>query len=131
MSYQFLILALVLALGAHTGLAAAAAPLDGQRFAIELKEGEKPQGKDTIVFAAGIGDCLTAGAKYKYEKGAYTVTKAKTGKSLSFTFTMISVEHGQLVFTGTVTGEEIEGTRTWSKPDKQPTIHHFTGRLAK
>ena len=128
MSCQTLILALLLAVGLHLGLDAAAAPLDGQKYAIELKEGEKPQGKDTIDFAAGKGDCLTAGAKYKYEKGAYTATKG--AKGVAFTFTMVSAEHGQLVITGTITGDTVTGTRTWSKPDKQPLVHSFTGTLA-
>jgi hypothetical protein len=127
MPYSTLIIALLLTAGFHFGLVAAAAPLDGQRFAIDLKEGEKSQGKDTIVFAAGKGDCLTAGTKYKYEKGTYTTTKTPQG--MTVTFTMMSVEHGQLVVTGTVIGNAITGTRTWSKPDKKPLVHQFTGTI--
>ena len=128
MPYSTLIIALLLTAGFHLGLVAAAAPLDGQRFAIDVKEGEKSQGKDTIVFAAGKGDCLTASAKYKYEKGAYTATKTAQGTTI--TFTMMSAENSQLVVTGTIAGDTITGTRTWSKPDKKPIVHHFTGTIA-
>ena len=80
-----LITAMLLTTGFHLSLFAAAAPLDGQHFAIDLKDGEKVQGNDTIALAAGKGDCLTVAAKYNYEKDDYVATQTAQGMAVTFT----------------------------------------------
>jgi uncharacterized protein YfiM (DUF2279 family) len=124
-----LLLLLVLSAVLAPLLSAAAAPsLDGRSFAIALVEdgSGKDQGKDVLAFAAGLGECQTAGRKYSYAKGMYTVTKAKDG--LAFRFSMVSAEHGELTFEGVVQGKAVQGTRTWSKPGKTAILHRFTGQ---
>lgn len=128
-----LFLLLLLLAGGVGGLSAATAPaLDGRRFVIELVEepSGKAQGKDTLVFAEGYGDCQTAGKKYGYAKGLCTVTAAKGGTAkgaATFRFTMASTEHGELLVEGTVQGNAVQGKRTWSKPGKTPIVHRFSG----
>lgn len=115
-------------------LGAAAAPsLDGRNFVIDLVEDDtgKAQGKDTLVFAEGSGDCQSAGKKYGYAKGVCTVAKGKAKGDMMFRFTMTSAEHGELLFEGTVKGNAVQGRRTWSKPGKTPIVHRFTGEQAK
>lgn len=112
-------------------LQAAAVPtLDGRSFVVELAEedGGKPQGKDTIAFAGGSGDCEQAGKKYGYAKGLYKAMKGKNKDEVLFRFTMTSAEHGELLFEGAVQGGAITGKRTWTKPNKPPIVHRFTGR---
>jgi hypothetical protein len=111
-------------------LSAAAAPtLDGRSFVIELVESDsgKAQGKDTLVFAEGLGDCQAAGKKYGYAKGQSTVVKGKAKGELTFRFVMASAEHGELLFEGTVQGKSVQGKRTWSKPGKTAIVHSFSG----
>lgn len=115
-------------------LSAAAAPaLDGRSFVVDLVEDDtgKAQGKDTLVFAAGSGDCQTAGKKYGYAKGLCTVAKGKAKGDMMFRFTMTSAEHGELLFEGTIKGTAVQGKRTWSKPGKTPIVHSFTGEQTK
>lgn len=114
----------------HAAAATAAPTLDGRSFAIELVEDDtgKAQGKDTLVFAAGSGECEAAGKKYGYAKGLYTAVKGKTKGDVMFRFTMTSAEHGDLVFEGTVQAKGVQGKRTWSKPGKTPIVHRFTGQ---
>ena len=114
-------------------LQAAAAPtLDGRTFAVELvaEGGAKAEGtgKDVISFIAGFATCEQAGSKYGYAKGACKVMKGKNKDEMVFRFTMTSAEHGELVFEGTIQGTAISGKRTWSKPDKRPIVHRFSGK---
>ena len=111
-------------------LSAAAAPsLDGRSFVIELVEHDsgKAQGKDTLVFAEGFGDCQAAGKKYGYAKGLSTVVKGKAKGELAFRFVMTSAEHGELLVEGTIQGKTVQGKRTWSKPGKTAIVHSFSG----
>jgi hypothetical protein len=111
-------------------LSAAAAPsLDGRSFVVELVEADsgKAQGKDTLVFAEGSGECQAAGKKYGYAKGLCTVAKGKAKGEMTFRFTMTSAEHGELLFEGSVQGKAVQGKRTWSKPGKTPIVHRFSG----
>jgi hypothetical protein len=114
----------------HAAVATAAPSLDGRTFAIDLVEDDtgKAQGKDTLVFVGGSGDCETSGKKYGYAKGLCTVAKGKTKGEVAFRFAMTSPEHGDLLFEGTVQGKTIQGKRTWSKPGKTPIVHRFTGQ---
>ena len=123
------ITAMLLTTGFHLSLFAAAAPLDGQHFAIDLKDGEKVQGNDTIALAAGKGDCLTVAAKYNYEKGDYVATQ--TAQGMAVTFTLMSEKNGQLVISGTINGDTITGTRTWSKINKKTLVHHDLGTITQ
>lgn len=125
------ILALFILFALVPALQAATVPtLDGRTFPIDLVEDDsgKPQGKDTLVFASGSGECQTAGTKYGYAKGLCKVMKGKNKDELLFRFTMTSPEHGDLLFEGTVQGKSITGKRTWSKPGKPPIVHRFTGQ---
>lgn len=112
-------------------LAAAAVPtLDGRSYAVDLVEDDtgKAQGRDTLVFTGGFGECQTAGKKYGYAKGLCTVVgNPKAKAEVTFRFTMTSAEHGELLFEGTVKGKAVQGKRTWSKPGKTPIVHRFTG----
>jgi hypothetical protein len=108
---------------------AAAGPLDGSSFAIQLASDGKAQGADVLAFAGGEADCVAAARKYAYAKAAYQAEKQ--GKAWSFRFTMTSAEHGDLAFAGRITAEGVTGTRTWSKPGKTPIVHTFTGTPAK
>lgn len=114
----------------HAAAATATASLGGRSFVIDLVEDDtgKAQGKDTLVFAAGSGECQAAGKKYGYAKGLCTVIKGKAKGELMFRFTMTSAEHGELVFEGTVQAKGVQGKRIWSKPGKTPIVHRFTGQ---
>jgi hypothetical protein len=130
---RFLVLCALLAwwpAALHAATATPAQSLDGRTFAIDLIEDDtgKAQGKDTVVFANGSGDCETSGRKYGYAKGLCTVLKGKAKGEVTFRFTMTSAEHGDLLFEGTVQGKAITGKRTWSKPGKPPIVHRFTGQ---
>jgi hypothetical protein len=110
---------------------AAAAPLDGRRYAIDLvatkdDPADHPPGSDIVVFADGNADCEQAAKTYGYSKGSYTATSAKG--VVSFTFVMTSAKHGELTFKGQIKDKAITGTRTWSKPGKGTITHNFSGK---
>jgi len=109
-------------------LAAAASPLDGKTFAVQMMDGDKKMDADAIVFANGFGESPGIAKRYKFEKGKCTTTTVAGG--VTFTFAVTSGEHGNVEFTGTVAKDgSISGKRTWSKPDKPPIVHTFTGTV--
>jgi len=109
-------------------LAAAASPLDGKTFAVQMMDGDKKMDADSIVFANGFGESPGIAKRYKFQKGKCTTASAAAG--VTFTFAVVSPENGNVEFTGTVAKDgSITGKRTWSKPDKPPIVHTFTGMV--
>ena len=109
---------------------ASAADLDGRQFTVTMNDGKRDLPAEQLEFADGKLGAPAIRERYGFADTPYTCTRIKAGAEIAATFT--STKHGQLVITGTVAQDgSISGTRTWSKPDKQPIVHTFTGAVVK
>jgi hypothetical protein len=106
----------------------AKAALDGREFSVQMTDNGAALDRDRIVFAAGKAEEPEVRQRYGFEKAAYTAAPADKKGGISFTVTMTSGEHGQIVLAGKITGHEITGTRTWTKAGKPAIVHQFTGK---
>jgi len=105
-----------------------AAALDGMRFNVQFSADGKTQDKDVIVFDAGKAACPGIANQFQFTPAAYT--SERSGESMTFAFTLSSAKHGAVAVTGSIARNgAVSGTRTWSKPDKDPIAHTFTGAV--
>lgn len=66
--------------------------------------------------------------QYGFEAAEYTVSTNEAGQA-EFSCTMISVEHGKMVWTGVMDGERILGEYLWTKEGQDPIQYTFKGKL--
>jgi hypothetical protein len=98
--------------------------LDGKAFLIS--KGEKG---DVLTFEDGKFHSPLCD-KWGFGKGDYTTTVA--GDAKTFTAKTSSAKHGNIVWSGTVTGDSLEGSRTWTKKGwfrTKTKTKQFTGAL--
>ncbi|MBI4423885.1 MAG: hypothetical protein HY554_09165 [Elusimicrobia bacterium] len=111
------------ALGLLLTLASSAAPapggdgLDGTRWTVREKTFKAKiffWRYDELSFQEGA----VASAQARREGfGPAPFTASRPGESSAWTATMLSPEHGKLVWEGRKDGSRMEGTRTWMRPD--------------
>jgi len=102
--------------------------LDGITCQVQMEQDGKPRDKDSLVFANGNGSSPGIAKQYQFAPGPYTATKK--GQDVTFSFAVMSAEHGTVAFTGVISGAKVTGKRTWSKPDKDPIVFTFSGTVA-
>jgi len=109
-------------------VAAASGPLDGKTIAVAFSEGAKAMDQDQLVFAAGKLGLPGCEKQFGFAPAAYTAKPAAKGKA-AFEAVLTSTKHGTLAVTGLITeAGTVEGTRTWSKPGKDPIVHTFRSK---
>lgn len=108
--------------------AAAAGPLDGRSIAVAFSEGDQAMDQDHLVFAEGKLGLPGCEKQFGFGSAAYTAKPAAKGKA-AFEAVLTSAKHGNLAVTGLITEDgTVEGTRTWSKPGKDPIVHTFRSK---
>ena len=106
------------------------AVLDGTSWKVEVKpdsmakDKAEQEFKETLTFADG-GVTLSA-AKVGGDPAPYTVSKAGE-KDLTFTAERKSAGEGSSTWTGTVHGDDVEGTLVWIKNDGAVLTYTFKG----
>jgi hypothetical protein len=103
--------------------------LDGVTCQVRMSHDGSTQDKDTLVFSDGTGVAPGLAKAYQFDPGPYTVTRS--GQDAAFAFTLTSAEHGQVAFTGVITGATVTGKRVWTKNANKPIVFTFTGTVAK
>lgn len=105
--------------------------LDGTTIAVAFVDAKgKPQGTDSLVFAAGTLELPGIRKAYAFEPAIYTAEKDKDG-TIAFKATLSSAEHGALLVEGKVVKGVATGKRVWSKPGKPAIEHAFAAPPAK
>ena len=122
----FVILASTAALAGHQ-----IAPLDGTSWKVEVKPDSmaKDKGaeefKPTMTFADG--KLTLTEAKGAFDPAPYLVQE--TGKKeLTFKAEQTGSGEGTSVWTGTVSGDNIEGKRIWTKANGEVWTYTFSGK---
>lgn len=114
------------------GLAAAPAggPLDGKTFVAETGEKGKPAQKetDTLQFAAGRFHSLACDP-YGFAEAPYTA--AMQDGVLRWQAETTSPKEGKIRWSGTVRGDLLAGTYTWTKAGQAPIEYWLRGTLKK
>jgi hypothetical protein len=99
--------------------------LDGKVFTVEAAEKGKTSGeKEDIDFAKGKFHSKGCD-QYGFDSGAYTMTGDK------FEADTTSAKEGKIHWSGTVSGDRIEGTYVWTKTGQKPIEYWFKGTLKK
>ena len=76
------------------------------------------------------GHIGTQGAfSFKYGFAAAPYTATEEGESVGFTASATSETEGEMDWTGTVSGDMIEGEVTWAKEGQDAIDYEFTGAL--
>ena len=101
--------------------------LDGKTFIVDFSEkGKTESTKDTLVFADGTFRSVGCD-QYGFTAAPYTATEE--GESVGFTASATSETEGEMDWTGTVSGDMIEGEVTWAKEGQDAIDYEFTGAL--
>ena len=101
--------------------------LDGKTFVVDFSEkGKTESTKDTLVFADGTFRSVGCD-QYGFAAAPYTATAE--GESVGFTASANSDTEGEMDWTGTVSGDTIEGEVTWAKEGQDPIDYEYTGTL--
>ena len=110
-------------------VALAKSSLDGQTFIGEVGKQGQPKGdKDTFVFKDGKFRS-TACDPYGFKEASYQT--ALVGEVTIFSATAVSPKEGQMMWRGSLKGDQLEGTATWVKPGKPVVENWFKGKLKK
>lgn len=116
---------LVFASALFVSFAARAESLDGASLAVKLTaKGEAPI-DDRLVFAGGQLES-TACTSFGFQKARYAAKES--GGKTTFTATLTSAKEGTMLFAGTVKGDVVEGTATWTKGSAKPTVYAIGGK---
>ena len=108
----------------------AASLLDGRTFAGETGEVGKATGEmDGFIFKDGTFRS-TACDQYAFNAAPYTATKG-AGGVIAFTVTTTSPKEGRMDWKGTVQGDAIDGTVSWSKAGQRTIAYWFKGAVKK
>lgn len=122
--------ALALTSLAATNPPAAKAPaplLDGKTFNGQLGEhGQKTGVSDTLTFSQG--QLRSSTGEHDGFQGA-TYTAKKEGTAIHFEAVLHSEKQGSQRWKGTLKGNELEATMSWTKPQGKPVEYWFKGAL--
>lgn len=103
--------------------------LDGKTFAGEMGEAGKDKGdEDELVFKDGK---FLSVACQEYGFGDAPYTAAVSGDTTTFETETVSAKEGKMKWTGTVTGDKLEGTVMWYKEGQAPVEYWFKTELKK
>lgn len=106
---------------------AAAPSLDGRTFVIDMREaGKTESSKDTLTFAEGK---FRSKGCDQYGFGDATYTVSNRGEGVAFSASAQSETEGRMEWTGTVTGNGIEGTAVWTKEGQAPITYQYSGSV--
>ena len=110
-------------------VALAKSSLDGQTFVGEIgKQGQAKGDKDTFAFKEGKFRS-TACDPYGFKEASYQT--ASVGEVMIFSATAVSPKEGQMMWKGSLKGDQLEGTATWVKPGQPVVENWFKGKLKK
>ena len=99
--------------------------LDGQRFEVDTGvKGKGAEEKETMEFHGGRFHSVGCD-EYRFETGAYSTTKS--GDAVAFQSATKSPTEGSISWNGTVRGDAIDGTYTWTKSGQAPIEYWFKG----
>jgi hypothetical protein len=99
--------------------------LDGKVFTIESAEkGKTNTEKEDVDFTKGKFHSQACD-RYGFEAGSYTLNGDK------FEADTTSAKEGKIHWSGTVSGDHIDGTYLWSKSGQKPIEYWFKGTLKK
>ncbi len=99
----------------------------GKTFRIDNYIGDKFDNSEDLVFT----DIEVEGSicvQYGFKKAKYTVTTLKKGVQ-QFNCTMLSKEHGKMVWEGELKGKTIRGKYLWTKEGQAPINYTFKGKI--
>lgn len=99
----------------------------GKTFRIDNYIGDKFDNSEDLVFT----DSDVEGSicvQYGFKKAKYTTITNKKGFQ-EFSATMISKEHGRMVWTGEKNGGTITGKYLWTKEGQDPIHYTFKGKI--
>ena len=101
--------------------------LDGKSFAVDSGEKGKPAGKDKEVITFKDGKLHSSACDaYGFGDGAYT---AKTsGGATTFEADTASAKEGKIHWRGTVRGDVVDGSFSWTKSGQAPIEYWFKTR---
>jgi len=103
--------------------------LDGKTFAGEMGEAGKDKGdKDELIFKDGK---FSSAACEQYGFGDAPYTATVSGDTTTFEAETVSAKEGKMKWSGTVTGDKLEGTLTWYKEGQAPAEYWFKTDLKK
>lgn len=123
-----LVLLFVLSIpGALTARSAEGA-LDGKTFSGMMGETGKKGDEDELVFKDGK---FSSVACEKYGFGEAPYTSAVKGDTTTFETETVSEKEGKMKWTGTVTGDKLDGTVVWTKDGQAPIEYWFKTELKK
>lgn len=108
--------------------------LDNKTFTVELtiKDAKKPKPEaDELNFKSGKFTSKMMKTESQFKPGDYTVTvdSSSSEKVITFECDIKNADDEVIHWTGTVTGDAIEGTATLSKKEKVKKTYAFTGTL--
>jgi hypothetical protein len=98
--------------------------LDGKTYKVTITEPDKKSHPDTLSFKNGTFDSSEC-QKYGFKPTSYS------GDAASFTATAKSDKEGTMAWSGTIKGDAIDGTFTWSKPGQPTYVYSFSGASQK
>jgi hypothetical protein len=108
---------------------AAAGPLDGKTFSVQMgKKGKASSKPDDLMFADGTFRSTACDA-YGFTAAPYE--GKQEGDKSTFTANAKSPKQGTMSWTGTVQGDAVSGEATWSRVRRQPVRYWFKGSLKK
>jgi hypothetical protein len=108
---------------------ASAAALDGRTFTVSVTEQGKTEATtDTLIFATGTFRS-TACDEYGFTAAPYATSEGEMG--LEFSATASSETEGTIAWTGTVEGDAIHGSFTWTKEGQDAIVYSYEGSLSE
>ena len=113
-------------------------PMDGKTFAVSLTEEAKAKPTkpmaEVLQFKSEKLEAELMNDKYGFKKGTYTATIDSSNAEepvITFDAEMKNDAGDQLIWHGTLTGEDIEGSAIWSKKGKTKKTYAFNGSMKK
>lgn len=122
-----LVLLSLLALPAFAAEANLSADLDGTTYSVTVGTGDSSW-DDDLVFSGGTFRS-TACDEYGFFAESYSAATVSQG--ISFESHGTSAEHGTSHWQGTLTGDTVTGTLTWTQPGQDPVVYPFEGSVKK
>ncbi len=102
-------------------------PFSGTVFSIDNYIGDKFDNTEDLSFTNTTVEGSIC-VQYGFEPAPYTIAESANG-GWTFACTMISKEHGKMVWEGTKKGNKISGSYLWTKEGQDPLQYTFRGKL--
>ena len=134
-TFKVLMIGVMCAAFAITGATAAQAKvpptiLNGRVYVGEVeKEGQTVGDKDEFIFQDGTFRSIACD-RYGFGSADFSISQYGFG-TIGFRSKTSSTTDGEIDWHGTIRGEALEGTATWTKPGQVPQKLRFRGTLKK